>query len=521
MQQAGSRVWTAAKPLLPYAFLALLVLLVLAGVSPHWQPLPSTDSSVFLYTAETILDGGLPYRDVWDHKGPLIYYIDALGLSIADGSRWGVWLLELIFVTGAAWLGYRLLSEVFGRPAALFASVAWVLMLAPVLDLGNLTEEYGLLFQFGALWFFWRALKQPENHHFWWVGLMGACAFLLRPNLIGVSAGIAIVVGLRYLQQRKASKLGPLLQMAGGFLIPIELVVLYFAINGALPDLWDQVFHYNFVYSDTSWNKRGEVILYGIERLAVLGLLAVTGWVTALTSGQQLAPTTALGAFQQAALWIFPLELLLVSLPGNQFPHYLMTLLPIFALFCAALLNTLIGGMPPARQRILVASFLGAFLFVPLNTMWAPLRSMVSSAMANGGRPVVDVSTEQGLTQAIDYLRDNAEPGQPVLFLGNHVAISWFTDHPSPTRYVYQTPLFDEDYLRTEMADEFLADIVSTQPVIIDTFRDRDLLAEIDLYVAGAPQAMQPFYEYFQDYYAFDEQLSLTGWRAYQFVGEK
>ena len=36
-----------------------------------------------------------------------------------------------------------------------------------------------------------------------------------------------------------------------------------------------------------------------------------------------------------------------------------------------------------------------------------------------------------------------------------------------------------------------------------------------------SPQAIQPFFEYLRTYYAFGEQLSLTGWHVYEFVGEK
>src|SRR2546426_12263930 len=42
------------------------------------------DSSVFLYVARQVQEGGVPYRDVWDHKPPLIYYLDVIGLALAD-----------------------------------------------------------------------------------------------------------------------------------------------------------------------------------------------------------------------------------------------------------------------------------------------------------------------------------------------------------------------------------------------------------------------------------------------------
>jgi hypothetical protein len=71
------------------------------------------------------------------------------------------------------------------------------------------------------------------------------------------------------------------------------------------------------------------------------------------------------------------------------------------------------------------------------------------------------------------------------------------------------------------MADEFITGVANAHPIIVDTFRDRELLTEIDPYRLSAPQAMQPFFEYVQTYYAYDEQLSLTGWHVYEFVGEK
>ena len=70
-------------------------LCVLLPVSPLNMKFSYSDSGVFLYTGWRILNGELPYRDVWDHKPPIIFYINALGLAIANNSRWGVWLIEL------------------------------------------------------------------------------------------------------------------------------------------------------------------------------------------------------------------------------------------------------------------------------------------------------------------------------------------------------------------------------------------------------------------------------------------
>ena len=67
-----------------WLFLATLFLLAI-GV---FVRTPGFDSSVYLYVAEGLLEGELPYRDRWDHKPPLIFLINVVGLLLAD--VWGI-----------------------------------------------------------------------------------------------------------------------------------------------------------------------------------------------------------------------------------------------------------------------------------------------------------------------------------------------------------------------------------------------------------------------------------------------
>src|SRR5574341_367906 len=81
--------------------------------NPNNMPLPSRDSGVFLYIGWRLISGDIPYKDVWDHKPPLIYFVDALGLSLTPDSQWGVWLLQFIFIFLTFFLIYRLLDREF------------------------------------------------------------------------------------------------------------------------------------------------------------------------------------------------------------------------------------------------------------------------------------------------------------------------------------------------------------------------------------------------------------------------
>src|SRR5262245_997230 len=73
-------------------------LIVLFPSNPTNMTLPSRDSGVFLYMGWRLLSGDIPYQDVWDHKPPLIYFVDALGLTLTPNSLWGIWFLEFLFI---------------------------------------------------------------------------------------------------------------------------------------------------------------------------------------------------------------------------------------------------------------------------------------------------------------------------------------------------------------------------------------------------------------------------------------
>src|SRR5258706_3992581 len=76
-------------------------LLVLGMLSNPLFSYPGRDGGIFLYIGSLILKGKLPYLDVWGNKGPLVFYINDLWLFLANGSRWGVWLLYILFPLSA------------------------------------------------------------------------------------------------------------------------------------------------------------------------------------------------------------------------------------------------------------------------------------------------------------------------------------------------------------------------------------------------------------------------------------
>lgn len=66
--------------ILPYLLLITAIVMAVTRVSHFFILDPRFDSTVFRTVAHTWLNGGLPYVDAYDHKGPLLFLINAIGM---------------------------------------------------------------------------------------------------------------------------------------------------------------------------------------------------------------------------------------------------------------------------------------------------------------------------------------------------------------------------------------------------------------------------------------------------------
>ena len=81
--------------------ITLILVSVFAGMlfccaytSPLFPYYNNSDSAIFMLIGKGMAEGKLCYVDLFDHKGPILFFIQALGWKI--GGRTGIWLLECI-----------------------------------------------------------------------------------------------------------------------------------------------------------------------------------------------------------------------------------------------------------------------------------------------------------------------------------------------------------------------------------------------------------------------------------------
>lgn len=451
-------------------------LIALFPNNPNNVTLPSRDSGVFLYVAWRFLNGEIPYRDVWDHKPPLIYFVDALGLIITPDSLWGVWLLQVVFIFLTLFFVFQLLDIEFGGYAALAGTLVLTSGLLTIIEKGNVTEEYALLFQAVGLALFLSAWKKdfPARDSFW-MGLLGGLAFNFKQTTIGIWITYGLfLLALRLLRRR--SPIRDVMSLLAGWLVPTVVLAVLLATQNALTDFWEQAFLYNFFYIGKHEGIRRliPVFLKGflylsngwVLYLAGLGWLASLGYVwlrrkDLLTEAQPLV---------LIALVCLPVEILLITISGRSILHYYLTPLPIMAVLAGVLVYTaplLIARiLPPSAQAI---------------QRWVPAAVLLLVLIGQIGQvkyypEYVRVLSDNDYAPVIDYVADNTKPDDRVLLIGAESVVNFLARRAAPTRYVYQYPL--SLLGRRPMFEEYFDQILGNKPRLIIDTRGRTRLDE-------------------------------------------
>jgi hypothetical protein len=478
------------KPLvgLHALFVGLLSIWSSIALTPLVERFPLTDSGVFLYTGWKILQGALPYKDIWDHKGPLLYLINAAGLVIGGGTIWGVWLLQLLVLVLTLAFVYYLASTWFSPLAAFVGLFYLVLSFETFLEGGNLAEIYALPFTMLIYYFFYQSAgKTKSNHYPFIIGILGGLTFLLRPNLIGamlVAGSAYFLVGLLFMQLRINSiKLAILI---AGFLLTLALCAVILLALGVLQEFIQQTFLYNFSYSSGGdWGSRIAALKYGLTTLPggkYAAILTLFGW---LMIGVKLSVAYLrrdhFSANLQGLLLVFlglPAEILISLISGRLYLHYFILWLPAIALtfsYLAHLLLSLTGRKWPVIFLPAVSNVL-LVLFVML------LFGKGIEVISGRNLPIsVDKISERQNLQLIEYINQKTDPEDEVLVWGGNAAVNFLSGRSAPTRFVYQFQFFDAGFTYIDWIEEFAAAVENRSPAVIVDYGYAKDIPSLDL----------------------------------------
>ncbi len=474
MIKASSRL----EIVLQVMFIGLVVAIVLEQANPLYQ-VPNRDSGFFMYAGGQILKGKLLYLDIWDSKGPLIFYINAFALWLGHGSRWGVWGMEFIFLFSAAFVGFKFMEKLGGRIPALFGTALWLFAFNNVARGGNFTEEYSLLFSFVALYLFWLGAQKPHNRIYPFViGVTLALNFLLRANNIGVQLSIIFVtIFSGFLDKNLQQGLKRLLWIGFGVLSVLAIVGVYFSALGTIDDMFQAAVAYNFFYSrgGTRLDDLAISFVRGVNLLGYLSLIPTfLGFgilLERLPESIRSGPTP----FRDLSFLLligYPVEIVMSGLSGNNFPHYYICWSPYIALLSGLLLG--LHERSNKRHLLTLTVMIVLISFIKFDTL-SQYQTAFTKILFDRGSGIELVHP------VAKYIRDNTETTDTVLVWGTQPYINLLARRDSPTGILFYPQLAKSPFT-DELNNRFYRDLVQNKPAfIVDMVNpDNDTIPFID-----------------------------------------
>lgn len=305
------------------------------------------DESVFILIAANVLDGHLPYVELFELKPPVLFFM----------------LAGVMAVFGESLLVVRLFSDVciLASCAAVFAiSRRWTDPISA--GLGTLTfiaisstyffgqhmssELPATAMLMAALW-----LLLARRDRLWAVacaGLLVSLATLTRSNLGAAAVAFAVWLLVAYFRPSFCAHRWAFAAFVGAGAIPPGLLVLLYWAADALFELRASIIDAPLAYAGnqlsvlealdkhTEWwvmATQSDPYLIGTWTVLTAGVMT---WVSIRVLRERAGGGATRSGASEGLLWVtFAAVLLSIMIGGEAYPHYWLQLFPLYGVFCA------------------------------------------------------------------------------------------------------------------------------------------------------------------------------------------
>ncbi|MDR2833730.1 MAG: hypothetical protein LBV67_08450, partial [Streptococcaceae bacterium] len=259
--------------------------------SPFYQTNPWVDTNAMLTMGRAWLHGMIPFRDIFEQRGPVMYLIYLIAARISQINFLGVFVMEVLF----GFISFYLLTKI----AQLFVKnqsfAYWVGYGAFLLTIGNVSFRYGgspeqfaLPFILGLLYLILIKMCKDEDYthkDFFVQGMLLGTVFWLKYSLIGAWVGFFLFIAGYFLIQKKWIELLRVIASAvGGFLAISAPIIIYYSLVNGLKELIQAYFVLNLTtYGNANDNQSKIVqILQGMQRNFTPHVIAINVFVLSL-----------------------------------------------------------------------------------------------------------------------------------------------------------------------------------------------------------------------------------------------
>jgi 4-amino-4-deoxy-L-arabinose transferase-like glycosyltransferase len=439
------------------------------------------DEGTQVLMGQSILDGYLPYIELWDNKPPLSFAFYALACAVSGKDLVVIRLAGTLCVVVTAFFVYLTGGRLWNRGTGMIAAVLCIAAMS-LLQSGQATmPEHVLLVPLvGALYLL--ISREMSVRTMFVVGVLMATATLVRQNI----GYVVIVVGLYILVVAVRSPMNAARLIAaysvGGILV-IGTTWIPYGLAGQQDIWWKSVITAPLAYSDSQYSVFKSLLVEAkyAYRVEVRWLNAFV-WLSAVGS-----LTTVLLRWRSSGdLERRGITFLLLFMAGTGFgilksggarEHYMIQLAPFAALLAASLIHQL-----PRMLQWFSVLLIGAIILISIKPVFSEYKTIVSRALAG------EHLRHGSAYEIAAYLRRENKSRRPVYLLTDDHIAYWLLDSYPPTNITHPSNIAKPYLLEAVIgkdasAEEELRKVFRKSPEFVVT--------EVDIwYLRGNPKML-------------------------------
>lgn len=252
---------------LTVCIITAFVCLAICSQSSFLYPINSwVDANCFFTVGRAMMNSKVVYRDIYEQKGILLYFLHGLCSLISSDSFIGVFFMEVAASAAFLFFSYKTMRLWCGRLCILAIPITAALIYPSICFVnGDSAEELCMPFLAFGIWYSCLALRKRVIPSFWGsmlIGVTSGAVLWIKYTMLGLYIG-GIIVPLILMVRGK--KFREFLIFASGVICGVAAITLpffiYFAANGALSD-WFGAYFYNNIFLYTGQGQSSPIISF-------------------------------------------------------------------------------------------------------------------------------------------------------------------------------------------------------------------------------------------------------------------
>lgn len=495
-----------------FIFVLIAIFLLIAIKIPYSQEPLNSDEASYGYIAKQILSGETPYKDIFDHKPPAIYYTYALIFQLFGSEAQNIRLLAIFWSILNLIAVFFLAKKIYGKNTAIFTAFIFAFFSGGRYFAHGMTantETFLLLFQIIGIYFLLIGLEKNKNKYLFISGFVVGIGFLYKQiAVIHLLFLISYAYLTKFFRTNKKIFLEKTSILVVGFTIPILFILGLFFLKNSLKETLFAIFEYNIFYVKDGTYFSNDYILYIIFfrftemimkwEFIPLFLLSVLGGITILKKNRDLA----LLIYQ----WVFFSAITLMMGGERLAGHYFIVLVPPLAILAGCGLNYIYDYLKTYSLSVKTIAYstilILAFAFIFPQFYYKSLRTDIHNEYY-----YFNIHRELG-----EYIKKQINPGDYIYASDVDPSVYFYADAKSPIKYIYHSPLYlyiyaqNKKYERYELKrhpdlKNIILQLESTKPKIIIIPKELSL-------------GFSPIYSLLKTYYT--KKTSLYWYNIYQ-----